>query len=48
MEVPPLEARQDTSSAHLDRCWLSAQQKRELREVRPGEIGLATKAGAIQ
>jgi peptide/nickel transport system ATP-binding protein len=45
MDVPPLEARQENRPAHLDRCWLTAQQKRELREVRPGEIGLDTKAG---
>ena len=31
---------------HLDRCWLTPEQKRELREVRPGEIGLDPKAGA--
>jgi peptide/nickel transport system ATP-binding protein len=30
---------------HRDRCWLSAEKKRELREVRPGEIGLRAKAG---
>ncbi len=45
-KVPPLHARSEDEPAHLDRCWLSAAQKRELREVRPGEIGLATKAGA--
>ena len=41
-EVPAL-AGQD---GHRDRCWLSAEQKRALREVRPGEIGLGAKAGA--
>jgi peptide/nickel transport system ATP-binding protein/oligopeptide transport system ATP-binding protein len=41
-EVPAL-AGQD---GHRDRCWLSAEKKRELREVRPGEIGLGAKAGA--
>jgi hypothetical protein len=46
--VPPLEARQDRSPGHLDRCWLTSEQKRELREVRPGEIGLDAKAGSIQ
>jgi peptide/nickel transport system ATP-binding protein len=46
VEVPPLEARQANNVGHLDRCWLSAEQKRELREVRPGEVGLATKTGA--
>jgi peptide/nickel transport system ATP-binding protein len=44
--VPPLEARQDGRAEHLDRCWLTPEQKRELREVRPGEIGLDAKAGA--
>ena len=42
-EVPPLEAR-GPQPEHLDRCWLSAEQKRELREVRPGVIGLPEKA----
>jgi peptide/nickel transport system ATP-binding protein len=40
-EVPPLEARMDGKPGHRDRCWLSVEQKRTLREVRPGEIGLA-------
>ena len=34
------------ASAHRDRCWLTVEQKRQLREVRPGEIGLPTKEGA--
>ncbi len=42
---PPLQARIDGKPGHLDRCWLDAEQKRELREVRPGEIGLADKSG---
>jgi peptide/nickel transport system ATP-binding protein len=41
-EVPELTG----EGGHRDRCWLSAEQKRELREVRPGEIGLEAKAGA--
>jgi peptide/nickel transport system ATP-binding protein len=41
-EVPPLEAR--AGGLQLDRCWLSPEQKRELREIRPGEIGLPDKA----
>jgi peptide/nickel transport system ATP-binding protein len=45
IDVPPLEARVDGRREHLDRCWLSLEQKRELREVRPGEIGLDPKAG---
>jgi ABC-type antimicrobial peptide transport system ATPase subunit len=43
--VPPLEARAGVAD-HLDRCWLPADQKRERREVRPGEIGLESKPGA--
>jgi len=42
-QVPPLEARVDGKSGHLDRCWLSAEEKRTKREVRTGEIGLASK-----
>jgi peptide/nickel transport system ATP-binding protein len=41
MEVPPLEAR--AGGTQLDRCWLSPEQKLQLREVRPGEIGLENK-----
>jgi peptide/nickel transport system ATP-binding protein len=48
MEVPPLEARREGQTGHLDRCWLTPQQKRELREVRPGEIGLEAKAGTAE
>jgi peptide/nickel transport system ATP-binding protein len=45
-QIPPLEARGDGRSEHRDRCWLTGEQKRELREVRPGVIGLEDKAGA--
>ncbi len=45
-EVPLLEARLQARPEHLDRCWLTPEQKTELREVRPGEIGLDPKAGA--
>ena len=45
-EVPPLEARLDGRPAHRDRCWLTADEKRERREVRPGVIGLDAKAEA--
>jgi len=38
-QVPRLEARLPEASAHLDRCWLSPEQKRSLREVE-GRIGL--------
>jgi peptide/nickel transport system ATP-binding protein len=45
-QVPPLESRIEGDSEHKDRCWLSAQEKRERREVQPGEIGLGAKEGA--
>jgi peptide/nickel transport system ATP-binding protein/oligopeptide transport system ATP-binding protein len=45
-KVPPLEARVAENPAHQDRCWLSVDEKRERREVSPGEIGLAAKEGA--
>jgi oligopeptide/dipeptide ABC transporter ATP-binding protein len=38
--VPPLEARMTDAPGHLDRCWLSVEDKRTRREVLPGEIGL--------
>jgi peptide/nickel transport system ATP-binding protein len=42
VKTPPL----DGPGAHLDRCWLSPEDKQKLREVRPGEIGLGDKEGA--
>jgi peptide/nickel transport system ATP-binding protein/oligopeptide transport system ATP-binding protein len=39
-QVPPLEARVERAPEHLDRCWLSVEEKRERREVAPGQIGL--------
>jgi peptide/nickel transport system ATP-binding protein len=39
-ETPALEARLEGNSQHRDRCWLSPQEKKERREVEPGEIGL--------
>jgi peptide/nickel transport system ATP-binding protein len=39
-KVPTLETRISDAPAHLDRCWLQVEQKRELREVE-GQIGLA-------
>jgi peptide/nickel transport system ATP-binding protein len=45
-KVPPLESRAEVQSDHRDRCWLSVDEKRAKREVRPGEIGLASKQGA--
>jgi peptide/nickel transport system ATP-binding protein/oligopeptide transport system ATP-binding protein len=44
-EVPPLEAR-GSDARHLDRCWLPVERKGRLREIAPGEIGLAAKAPA--
>jgi peptide/nickel transport system ATP-binding protein/oligopeptide transport system ATP-binding protein len=39
-EVPPLEARVERAPTHLDRCWLSVEEKRGRREVADGQIGL--------
>ncbi len=39
-EVPDLEARVLEAPEHLDRCWLSVDEKRMRREVAPGQIGL--------
>jgi oligopeptide/dipeptide ABC transporter ATP-binding protein len=38
-ETPPLKARSG-SPTHLDRCWLEPDQKRDLRVISTGEIGL--------
>jgi peptide/nickel transport system ATP-binding protein len=46
-EVPPLEARVSGQPDHLDRCWLSVDEKRDKREVLPGEIGLADKETTV-
>jgi len=46
-EVPPLEARLEGNADHTDRCWLTPEQKKELREVRPGEIGLPDKQTGV-
>jgi peptide/nickel transport system ATP-binding protein len=45
-ETPPLEARVPDDPEHRDRCWLSVEDKRARREVRPGELGLDPKAEA--
>jgi oligopeptide/dipeptide ABC transporter ATP-binding protein len=42
-EVPPLEARVG-EGAHADRCWLSPEQKRTLRVLESGDIGLEAPA----
>jgi oligopeptide/dipeptide ABC transporter ATP-binding protein len=39
-EVPPLESRVSGAPGHLDRCWLDVADKRTLREVEDGRIGL--------
>ena len=39
MQRPELEAR-GGDSLHLDRCWLSAEEKRAKRTLRSGDIGL--------
>jgi peptide/nickel transport system ATP-binding protein/oligopeptide transport system ATP-binding protein len=38
-QVPALEARVERAPGHLDRCWLSVEDKRERRQV-AGQIGL--------
>jgi peptide/nickel transport system ATP-binding protein len=45
MKVPGLKSRLEESPGHNDRCWLSPSEKRERREVAPGEIGLGAKEG---
>jgi peptide/nickel transport system ATP-binding protein len=44
-ELPPLVPRIEGDEDHLDRCWLSPEEKRDRREVLPGEIGLGRKGG---
>ncbi len=41
--MPGLDPRLAEAPAHLDRCWLTPEQKRELREVE-GRIGLEAPA----
>ncbi|MEA2184530.1 MAG: peptide/nickel transport system ATP-binding protein [Solirubrobacteraceae bacterium] len=43
-KVPPLAARVEAAPGHRDRCWLTPERKRRLREIAPGEIGLVPKA----
>jgi oligopeptide/dipeptide ABC transporter ATP-binding protein len=42
-QLPGLDLRLAEAQAHRDRCWLSAEQKRELRQV-GGRIGLESPA----
>jgi peptide/nickel transport system ATP-binding protein len=44
-KTPPLEAHIEGKPGQRDRCWLSVDEKRRRREVRPGEIGLGEKEG---
>jgi peptide/nickel transport system ATP-binding protein len=44
--TPALESRLPGDPSHRDRCWLTVEEKRRRREVRPGEIGLGAKAAA--
>ena len=46
-EVPGLEARGSEAAGHLDRCWLSGDEKRRRREVAPGQIGLTSPEEAV-
>jgi len=41
-QVPPLEVR--AGASHADRCWLSPEQKKSLRVVETGDIGLEAPA----
>jgi oligopeptide/dipeptide ABC transporter ATP-binding protein len=45
-EVPGLEARVEEAPDHLDRCWLTREQKRSLRQV-GDQIGLAASEPVI-
>jgi len=40
LEVPALESRVAGAQGHLDRCWLAPEDKRRLRVVEDGQIGL--------
>jgi peptide/nickel transport system ATP-binding protein/oligopeptide transport system ATP-binding protein len=40
-DVPELSARLPEAPGHLDRCWLSPEDKRRRREVEEGKIGLS-------
>jgi peptide/nickel transport system ATP-binding protein len=39
-KYPELEGRIPDAPGHDDRCWLSVEEKRGKREIRPGQIGL--------
>ncbi len=46
MQVPELNARVADAPAHLDRCWLTVEQKRSVRQV-DGQIGLASPSAVV-
>jgi peptide/nickel transport system ATP-binding protein len=46
-DVPPLKARVDGQSGHLDRCWLDVADKRKLRLI-GNDIGLAATQAASE
>jgi peptide/nickel transport system ATP-binding protein/oligopeptide transport system ATP-binding protein len=39
-KYPELESRIPDAPGHDDRCWLPVEDKRRLREIAPGQIGL--------
>jgi peptide/nickel transport system ATP-binding protein len=45
-QVPDLIARDSAAPGHLDRCWLSLEDKRSKREIADGQIGLEA-TGAV-
>jgi peptide/nickel transport system ATP-binding protein len=45
-QTPGLEPRVGEGSGHLDRCWLTVEEKRRRRVVAGDQIGLAPEAGA--
>ena len=45
VKVPPLTSRLSDSPEHEDRCWLGPEEKKTLRQVGSGEIGLDAKGG---
>jgi peptide/nickel transport system ATP-binding protein/oligopeptide transport system ATP-binding protein len=45
-ETPALEARVGEGSEHLDRCWLTVEEKRRRRMVAGEQIGLAAEGDA--
>jgi len=47
VQVPALDARLPDAPGHLDRCWLGPEDKRRLRLVSDGQIGLAAETTVI-